>query len=271
MPRIDPTARVADGARLSDDVEIGPYCIVGPTVELKSGVRLHSHVCISGVTSIGERAEIYPFVSLGSTPQSTAYRGEPTQLVIGSDCQFREGVSISTGTAKGGGVTIVGDRAFMMSNSHIGHDCTVGNDVTFANNAVLGGHVKVGDYVFLGGQAAVHQYVQIGENVMISGVSGITRDVIPFGFAMGQFADLVGLNIVGMRRRGYSRDDIHRIRHAYQSLFLRKGTFAERLARTRSEFAGDPLVGKLLSFIDAKRSRSLMMTAADSGGVNAPT
>lgn len=263
MPRIDPTARVADGARLADDLEIGPYCIIGPNVELKPGVRLHSHVCIAGVTVIGERAEIYPFVSLGTPPQSTAYRGEPTKLVIGKDCQFREGVTISTGTEKGGGLTTVGDRIFMMSNSHIGHDCIVGNDVTFANNAVLGGHVRIGDHVFLGGQAAVHQYVQIGENAMISGVSGITRDVIPFGFAMGQFADLVGLNVVGLRRRGYSRDDIHRIRHAYRSLFLRDGIFAERVARTKAEFAGDPLVGKILGFIEAKRSRSLMMTAAD--------
>ena len=141
VPRIDPTARVADGARIADDVEIGPYCIVGPQVELKSGVRLQSHVSIAGDTVIGERATVYPFVSLGTAPQSTGYRGEPTRLVIGNDCQFREGVTVSIGTVKGGGITTVGDRCFMMASSHVAHDCVVGNDVTFANNVALGGHV----------------------------------------------------------------------------------------------------------------------------------
>jgi UDP-N-acetylglucosamine acyltransferase len=258
-PRIDTTARVADGARLADDVEIGPYCIIGPRVELQAGVRLRSHVSIVGVTVVGERSEVYPFVSLGTAPQATFYHGEPTRLVIGKDCQFREGVTICTGTQKGGGVTTVGDRCFMMSNSHIGHDCTVGNDVTFANNAVLGGHVQVGDHVFLGGQAAVHQFVRIGDSAMIGGVSGIAMDVIPFGFALGQRAVLVGLNVVGLRRRGYSRDDIHRIRRAHRTLFLGAGTFAERLKTAEAEFSDDPLVTKVLDFVRAKRARPLMM------------
>jgi UDP-N-acetylglucosamine acyltransferase len=259
--RIDPTARVADGARLAADVEIGPYCIIGPGVELKSGVRLHAHVCIAGVTVIGERSEVYPFVSLGTAPQAMSYAGEPTRLVIGKDGQFREGVTICTGTEQGGGVTTIGDRCFMMSNSHIGHDCVVGNDVTFANNAVLGGHVCVGDHVFLGGQAAVHQFVQIGDGAMIGGVSGIAMDVIPFGFALGQRAVLVGLNVVGLRRRGYARDDIHRLRRAHRSLFLEQGTFAERLTRTEAEFRGDPLPTRILDFVRAKRARPLMMAA----------
>jgi UDP-N-acetylglucosamine acyltransferase len=263
VPRIDSTARVADGARLAHDVEIGPYCIIGPGVELKSGVRLHSHVCVSGITVIGERTEVYPFVALGTAPQSTAYRGEPTRLVIGRDCQFREGVTISTGTEKGGGVTTVGDRCFMMANSHVAHDCIVGNDVTFANNAVLGGHVAIGDHVFLGGQAAIHQFVQIGDGAMIGGVSGVTADVIPFGFAKGQIADLAGLNVVGLKRRGIARADIHRIRRAYRSLFHGAGTFSERTRNAAAEFQGDPHVGKILDFIRAKRSRPLMMAATD--------
>ena len=266
MPRIDPTARVADGARLADDVEIGPYCIVGPQVELKSGVRLQSHISITGVTVIGERAAIHPFVSLGGIPQTTDYRGEPTRLVIGNDCQFREGVTVSTGTQNGGGVTTIGDRCFMMANSHVAHDCVVGNDVTFANNAVLGGHVKIGDHVFLGGQAAIHQFVQIGDGAMIGGVSGVTGDVIPFGFAKGQIADLAGLNVVGLRRRGHSRDEIHRLRNAHRSLFLGGGTFSERLKAAEAEFAGDPLVGRVLDFIRTKRSRPLMMAPAENGG-----
>ena len=271
MPHIDPSSRVADGARLADDVEVGPFCIVGPQVELRSGVRLQSHVSITGDTVIGARAAIYPFVSLGTVPQSTAYRGESTKLVIGDDCQFREGVTVSIGTEKGGGLTTVGDRCFLMSNSHIGHDCTVANDVILANNAVLGGHVKVGNHVFIGGQTAVHQFVQIGEGAMISGVSGVAYDVIPFGFALGQFADLVGLNVVGLRRRGHSREDIRRMRRAYQSLFLSEGLFAERLVRTEAEFGRDPLVRQVLDFIRAKRSRSLMMVGTHSSGTNDPT
>jgi len=268
VPQIDPTSRVADAARIAEDVEIGPFCRIGPDVELKTGVRLMSHVCIGGVTVIGERAVVHPFVSLGAMPQSTAYRGEPTRLVIGDDCQFREGVTISVGTEKGGGVTTVGNRCFMMANSHIAHDCTVGDDVTFANNVALGGHVTIESHVFLGGQTAVHQFVSVGEGAMIGGVSGVTGDVIPFGFAKGQIAEIAGLNVVGLRRRGHSREDIHRIRRAYRSLFLGPGTFAQRLASAEAEYAGDPLVGKVLGFIRAKRSRPLMMAGSDNAAVN---
>lgn len=271
MPRIDPSSRVADAARLADDVEVGPFCVVGPQVELKAGVRLHSHACIAGSTVIGERAAIYPFVSLGTVPQSTGYRGEPTKLVIGNDCQFREGVTVSIGTVKGGGVTTIGDRCFMMANSHVGHDCTVGNDVTFANSVALGGHVTIGNSVFLGGNAAVHQFVSIGEGAMIGGVSGLTADVIPFGFAKGQIAGLAGLNVVGLRRRGHSRDDIQRIRRFYRDLFLGGGTFAERLKAVETQFAGDALIGKILDFIRSKRSRPLMMAPAENAGANEET
>jgi len=155
-----------------------------------------------------------------------------------------------------------------MANSHIGHDCTVGNDVTFANSVALGGHVTVGDNVFLGGQAAVHQFVSIGEGAMIGGVSGLTADVIPFGFAKGQIASLAGLNVVGLRRRGHSREDIQRIRRVYRTLFLGKATFAERLSQAEQEFSSDPLAGKILKFIRDKRSRPLMMAPADGAGAN---
>ena len=270
MPRIDPTARVANGARIADDVEIGPYCIIGPQVELKSGVRLQSHISIAGATTVGERAAVFPFVSLGTLPQSTAYRCEPTKLVIGNDCQFREGVTVSIGTEKGGGITTVGDRCFMMASSHIAHDCVVGNDVTFANNVALGGHVTIGNHVFLGGQSAVHQFNQVGEGAMIGGLTGITTDLIPFGFAAGAIpAYLAGLNIVGLKRRGVSRADMHRIRSAYRLLFLGGGTFAERTRIAEVEFAGDPLVGKILDFIHAKRPRPLMMRApSDQSGAS---
>jgi len=262
VPRIDPTARVADGARVADDVQIGPYCVIGPDVELKAGCRLQSHVCVSGATVVGERATIYPFVSLGTAPQSTGYRGEPTKLVIGNDCQFREGVTISLGTVQGGGITTVGDNCFMMASSHIAHDCIVGNNVTFANNVALGGHVTIEDYVFIGGQSAVHQFNRVGEGAMIGGIAGVTTDVIPFGFVMGPIpAFLGGLNVVGMKRRGYSRDDMHRIRRAYRLLFHGTGVFAERLAQAQQEYASDPLAIKIIDFIRAKRKRRLMMAS----------
>lgn len=255
---------MADGARIAGDVEIGPYCIVGPGVELKSGVRLQSHVSIAGDTVVGERTNVFPFVSLGTAPQSTGYKGEPTKLVIGNDCQFREGVTVSLGTVQGGGITTVGDRCFLMASSHIAHDCVVGNNVIFANNVALGGHVVIGDHVFIGGQSAVHQYNRVGEGAMISGIAGVTTDVIPFGYAMGPIpAHLAGLNIVGLKRRGFSRPDMHRIRSAYRMLFHGAGTFAERTKTAEAEFGRDPLICKILDFIRAKRHRQLMMAGVE--------
>src|SRR6202012_4901153 len=160
---IDPTARVADGARIGADVEIGPFCLIGPQVELKAGVRLLSHVNVTGVTTIGEVPVVYPFSSLGTPPQSVHYRGGPTRLVIGARCELRESVTMNIGTEDGGGGTRVGDRCFIMGGAHVGHDCQVGSDVNLANNVVLGGHVSVGDHTFLGGHVAIHQHVRIGE------------------------------------------------------------------------------------------------------------
>jgi UDP-N-acetylglucosamine acyltransferase len=262
MAAIDPTARVADGARIGDGVEIGPYCLVGPDVALEGGVRLVGQVSVAGVTSVGEGTVVYPFASLGTPPQSAHYRGEPTKLVIGSHCRIREGVTMNTGTVAGGGVTRVGARGFFMVSSHVGHDCNVGDDVTFANNAVLGGHVSVGNNVFVGGNSAVHQFVRIGEGVMVGGLSGIPTDIVPFGFALGQIATLVGLNAVGLRRRGASRADLHRLREAYRALFSRQGVFAERVKQTAIEFADDPLVQKVIAFIREGGKRPLMHPAA---------
>jgi UDP-N-acetylglucosamine acyltransferase len=255
---IDPTARVADGARIAATVEIGPYCLVGPQVELKSGVRLIAHVNVTGATTIGEDTVIYPFSSLGTPPQSVHYRGGDTRLVIGAACELREGVTMNTGTEDGGGVTRVGERCSFMVGSHIGHDCSVGNDVTFANNVVLGGHVSVGDYTFLGGHVAIHQFVRIGEGAMMAGMSAARDDIIPFGFALGQTGALVGLNVVGLRRRGATRADMHRLRRAYRVLFFTEGRLAERVAALEREFADDPVVGKIVAFVRAGGKRPLM-------------
>jgi UDP-N-acetylglucosamine acyltransferase len=263
MAAIDATARVADGARIGDGVEIGPYCLVGPDVELKDGVRLAGQVNVTGSTTIGEGTIVYPFASLGTPPQSVHYRGEPTKLVIGPHCQIREGVTMNIGTVAGGGITRVGARGFFMVSCHVAHDCDVGDDVTFANNAVLGGHVTVGNNVFIGGNAAVHQFVRIGDGVMLGGLSGASTDIIPFGFALGgPIASLVGLNVVGLRRRGASRADLRRLRQAYRALFLREGVFAERVERTAIEFADDALVQKVIAFIRGGGKRPLMHPAA---------
>jgi UDP-N-acetylglucosamine acyltransferase len=259
MPSIHPTAVVDRGAEIAADVQIGPYCVIGANVVLGEACRLGAHVHLAGHTTIGARTVVAPFVSLGTPPQSVKYRGGPTRLVIGADCDIREGVTINTGTEDGGGITEVGARCLFLAGSHVGHDCRVGNDVTLANNAVLGGHVTIGDYAALGGHAAVHQFVRIGEGAMISGVSGIAGDVIPFAFAIGQRAVLNGLNVVGLRRRGYDRADLHRLRRAYHALFMSAGLFRDRVTAVERDFAGDPLVGKVIAFIRHKGARPLML------------
>ncbi len=255
---IDPTARVADGARIGEGVEIGPYCLIGPQVELERGVRLIGHVHVTGAPTIGEGTVVYPFSSLGTPPQSVHSRGGATRLVIGARCELREGVTMNTGTETGGGITRIGERCWFMVGSHVGHDCEVGNDVTFANNAVLGGHVSVGDSAFLGGHVAIHQFVRVGEGVMIAGMSAARDDIIPFGFALGQTGALVGLNVVGLRRRGVGKDEMHRLRRAYRSLFFVEGRIADRIDAVAREFGDDPLVGKIITFVRAGGKRPLM-------------
>jgi UDP-N-acetylglucosamine acyltransferase len=260
---IDPTARVADGARIGEGVEIGPYCIVGPQVELKSGVRLIAHVHVTGLTTIGEDSVVYPFCSLGTPPQSVRHRGGATRLVIGPHCELRESVTMNTGTEDGGGVTGVGERCLFMVGSHVGHDCQVGNGVTFANNVVLGGHVSVGNDTFIGGHVAIHQHVRIGEGAMIGGMSAARDDIIPFGFAFGQVAQLVGLNVVGLRRRGTARSELRQLRRAYRALFFGDGLLADRVEAVAREFAADPAVGKIIAFIRAGENRPLMQPGRD--------
>jgi UDP-N-acetylglucosamine acyltransferase len=259
MSAIDSTARVAGTAAIGRDVTIGPYCIVGPDVTLGDGCRLIAHVHLAGHTSIGLRTVVHPFASLGSPPQSVKYRGGPTRLVVGADCDIRESVTMSIGTEDDRGVTQVGDGCFFMAGSHVAHDCVVGNGVVFANNAVLGGHVTVGDYTVFGGNAAVRQNLRIGEGAMIAGVSGVRSDVIPFGYAQGPLANLIGLNVIGLRRRGVAREDIRRLRQAYQALFFGPGTFRDRIERVAEDFADHPIATRILDFIRAGGTRPLAM------------
>jgi UDP-N-acetylglucosamine acyltransferase len=257
VPKIDSTARVADGARLADDVEVGPYCVIGSQVELRSGVRLLSHVNLAGITVIGERTEIYPFASLGTPPQSFGYGGEPTQLVIGPDCCIRESVTMNTGTAQGGGVTEVGARGYFMPYCHVAHDCRIGSDVVFANSATLGGHCTIGDHVNIGGLTAVHQFTRIGAHAMISGITGLRGDVIPFGLAAGAFARLSGINVTGMRRRKFPRESIRAVRNAYRVLFFSDGLLAQRLEAVEAQFGNDEAVAQIVRFVRQGNNRPL--------------
>jgi UDP-N-acetylglucosamine acyltransferase len=254
MLAIDPTARVAPSAVIGADVSIGPYCVIGPNVTVRDGCELVAHVHLTGQTTIGEGTVIHPFASLGGPPQSVHYHGEPTELVVGAKCQIREHVTINLGTAGGGGITMVGDNCFLMAGSHVGHDCRVGNNVTLANQTMLGGHCEIGDYTFIGGSCALHQHVRLGENVMVGGNTAIREDAIPFGFVFHYVGYLIGLNIIGMRRRGISRESINATRKAYRQLFESGDRpFAERREQAASEFGDDPCVAKIVAFLRAAK------------------
>src|SRR6185312_14297772 len=209
---VHPTAVIEDGARVGSDVRIGPYCVVGSDVVLGDGVELLSHVVVAGRTSIGARTRMFPFASIGHQPQDLKYKGEPSTLAIGTDCLIREGVTINPGTEGGGMSTTVGNSCAFLANSHVGHDCHVGNNVIFSNNVMLAGHCTVGDFAILGGGAAVIQFARVGAHAFLGGMSGLEQDLIPYGMALGNRAYLSGLNIVGLQRRGFSRNEIHDLR-----------------------------------------------------------
>jgi UDP-N-acetylglucosamine acyltransferase len=257
MPQIHPTAIVAPGAMLAETVVIGPYCTVGEDVSLGPRVTLRSHVVIDGRTTIGEGTRLFPFASIGLEPQDLKYRGEMSELVIGRNNTIREYVTINPGTEGGGMVTRIGDGSLFMVGAHVAHDCQIGNHIVMANNATLGGHVVVEDYAVLGGLCAIHQYARIGRHAMIGGMSGVERDVIPYGQVMGDRARLCGLNIIGMQRRGFSREDIQGLRNAYQFLFAADGTLSDRVNETVERFGGIGPVDEVIEFIRADSSRAI--------------
>lgn len=257
MTTIHPAAIVDPKARLGSDVSIGPFCMVGPDVELGDGVELLSHVVITGHTRLGARSRVYPFASLGNPPQSLRHKGEPTTLEIGENSIIREYVTMNPGTVDGGGVTVVGANGFFMVGVHIAHDCHVGKNIVMANCATLGGHVTVGDYVNIGGLTAVHQFCRIGSYAMLGGASGVVHDVIPFGSTFGVPARMIGLNLIGLKRRGFSRDDINMLRAAYRLLFAQEGTMAERLDDVSRLYSQSKPVMDVVNFITADSSRAI--------------
>lgn len=256
--KIHPTALIEDGARLAPDVEIGPYAIVGGSVALGEGVKLDAHVVIGGNTEIGARTTVYSHAVLGGQSQMRSRQPSPERLVIGADNVIREGVTISTGSHAGRGTTTIGDRNYLMAGSHIGHDCVVGNDVTLANGAQLGGHVVVGDGVNMGGLSAAQQFGRIGRYAFVSGLSGVTTDVIPYGIAIGLHVRLGGLNLVGLRRRKVPRENIHALRHAFRAIFLDwDGSIQDNARRAQEQWGRYPEVAEVIDFILAPAKRPI--------------
>lgn len=255
--KIHPTAIVADNATIGAGSSIGPYCMVDGDVVLGTGCQLVSHVAVSGRTTIGAGTRIFPFASIGHQPQDLKYRGEPSTLSVGDNCIIREGVTINPGTEGGGMKTVVGDNCAFLANSHVGHDCVVGNSVVFSNNVMLAGHCDVGDFAIIGGGAAVIQFARIGAHAFVGGMSGLENDLIPYGMALGNRAHLSGLNIVGLNRRGFSREDIHDLRRAYRLLFADEGTLKERMEDVDDGFKEHPIVREILEFIREGGKRSL--------------
>jgi len=262
-PEVHRTAVVEDGAALADGVRIGPFCHVGAEVELGEGVELLSYVVVAGRTRIGARTKLFPFASIGHQPQDLKYKGEASTLAIGEDCLIREGVTMNPGTEGGGLTTTVGNKCAFLANSHVGHDCHVGNNVVFSNNVMLAGHCTVGDFAIIGGGAAVIQFARVGAHSFLGGMSGLENDLIPYGMALGNRAYLSGLNIVGLQRRGFSRDDIHSLRRAYRALFANEGTLMERMEDVSAEFSDHPIVQEIVAFIRVGGKRSLCVPHAD--------
>lgn len=250
--QIHSSAIVEKGAELGAGLKIGPYCVVGPQVRLGDGVVLHSHVAVAGRTTVGAGTQIYPFASIGHPPQDLKYGGEASELLIGSGNVIREHVTMNPGTAGGGMKTTVGDNGLFMVGVHIAHDCRIGSRVIMANNATLGGHVSVGDHAVIGGMTAIHQFVRIGAYAVVGGMSGVENDVIPYGRVKGERAFLAGLNLTGLERGGFTKDQIRALQRAFNQLFGDEGTMEQRLESVSQDFANDSLVMDIIGFAREK-------------------
>ncbi len=247
---IHPTAIVEEGADIHESAEIGPYCIVGPHVKIGAGTKVGPHSVLDGRTQIGENNEIFHHTSIGAIPQHAKYRGEPTELTIGSGNIIREFVTIHLGTVEDRGITKVGDRNLLMACAHVAHDCTLENEVILANSAMLGGHVYVESNAILGGMLGVHQFVRIGRRAMIGGMSGVRLDIPPFTRASDNPAKLYGLNTIGLERAGFSADEIGRLRKAYRTLFQSGELLEDALKKVRDELGDDPNVVDFVEFLE---------------------
>lgn len=259
MPDIHPTAVISTSSILGEGIKVGPFCVIGDHVRLGNGCVLHSHVVLEGHITAGNNNTFYPFTSIGHPPQDLKFKGEKSEITIGDDNIFREYVTVNPGTAGDALTTVIGSGCLFMIGSHIAHDCRVGDKVILANNATLAGHVHVGSHTVIGGLAAVHQFVRIGDHAMIGGLSGIEHDIIPFGQAVGERATLAGLNLVGMKRRGFQRETIKAIRDAFETIFREDGNIPlkERSRNVSETYTGIQEIQDMVDFVAADSDRGL--------------
>jgi len=252
------TAIIHSNAKIASDVEIGPFVVIGDKVKIDSGTKIKSHAVIEGDTEIGKNNLIFPFATIGLDPQDLKFKGEDSKLIIGDNNKIREHVTIHRGTEDGGMITKIGSNNLFMVGVHIAHDCIVGDHIILANNATLAGHVQIENHVVIGGLSAVHQFVRIGKGAMIGGMSGVESDVIPFGLVMGERAFLAGLNLIGLKRNNFSREEIHALRNYFKAVFLENidENFSARAKKIAEDFAEFNLVSEVLKFINSETSRS---------------
>ena len=253
---IHKTAIIDSKAKISPNVKIGPYCVIGSNVEIGEDNIIHSHVNISGNTIIGKSNKIYPFASIGNDPQDLKYNGEETKLIIGDKNTIREYVTINPGTIAGGGETKIGNTCLFMISSHIAHDCNIGNNVIIANNVPLGGHVRIGDGVIIGGNSAVQQFTRIGKMAMIGGMTGVLNDVIPYGLSIGNRNFLQGLNLIGLRRKEIPNKDILSLSDAYKEIF-KTDKLTDNLSNLNVSFKDNSLVNDIIEFINEDKKRRI--------------
>ena len=262
---IHPTAVIDAGAALGEQVTIGPCCVVGRDAVLGDRVTLHSHVVVNGRTSLGADSEVFPFAVLGAPPQHTRFQGEESTLEIGHHCVIREHVTMHPGTAIDAMRTRVGNHGLFLVASHVAHDCVVGDHAIFANNASLGGHAKIGDHVMMGGFATVQQWCRVGDHAMVASQTAVDSDVIPFGIALGNRANLTGINVIGMARRGFSEDSIARLRGLYRDLFRGTGLFSDRLEAARTSYDDNAEAARIFAFLEDAGRNGICQAASRQG------
>ena len=255
---IHKTAIIDNKAKISQSVKVGPYSIIGPNVEIEENTTIHSHVNLTGYTKIGKNNQIFPFSSIGTPPQDLKYKGEKNSLVIGNNNKFREYVNINPGTEQGGGITRIGDNNLLMVYCHVAHDCKLSSNIVLANNVQVGGHVIIEKNAIVGGSCAIHQFSRIGESSMIGGMTGVLSDVIPFGLSMGNRNNLMGLNLIGLRRSKVSNENIKKIQSAYDKIF-KSTKFRENIDSLDIDLKENEFIKKIIKFINSDKKRPISL------------
>ena len=255
---IHPTTIIHNKSKIPENVDIGPYCVIGPDVEIGSNSKLHSHISIKGATKIGKNNEIFPFVSIGTSPQDLKYKGEKNSIIIGDNNKLREYVNINPGTSQGGTITKIGNNNLLMVYCHIAHDCKIGDNIVLANNVQVGGHVTIEDQAIVGGSCAIHQFSRIGRLSMVGGMTGVLSDVIPFGLSLGNRNNLVGLNLIGLRRAKFLNKDIKILQNFYDLVFCNQN-FRHNIENLDSEMKENKYIKLIIEFINSDKKRPISL------------